>query len=197
LQSTEIVLIGALYGAVALAGAAFVAAARARAELGAARELADLDSLTGLLNQRSFHDLLGHEVARAHRYKRRLALIIVDVDNFKSINDEIGHLQGNTVLNEVAGRVRTAVRGADIACRIGGDEFAVILPESSGADAQALADRVVLGVADPPLAEAPALSISAGVAELRDGDSANDLFARADKDLYSVKDARPKLISRG
>jgi diguanylate cyclase (GGDEF)-like protein len=197
LQSTEIVLIGALCGAVALAGAAFVAAARARAELGAARELADLDSLTGLLNQRSFHDLLGHEVARAHRYKRRLALIIVDVDNFKSINDEIGHLQGNTVLNEVAGRVRTAVRGADIACRIGGDEFAVILPESSGADAQALADRVVLGVADPPLAEAPALSISAGVAELRDGDSANDLFARADKDLYSVKDARPKLISRG
>ncbi len=174
-----------------------MAAARARAELGAARELADLDSLTGLLNQRSFHDLLGHEVARAHRYKRRLALIIVDVDNFKSINDEIGHLEGDTVLNEVAGRVRTAVRAADIACRIGGDEFAVILPESTGADAQALADRIVLGVADPPLPEAPTLSISAGVAELRDGDSANDLFARADKDLYSVRGARPKLISRG
>jgi GGDEF domain-containing protein len=73
----------------------------------------------------------------------------------------------------------------------------VILPESTGADAQALADRIVLGVADPPLPEAPTLSISAGVAELRDGDSANDLFARADKDLYSVRGARPKLISRG
>lgn len=173
------------------------AAARARTELAVAKQMADLDSLTGLLNQRSFHELLGHEVARAHRYKRRLALIIVDVDNFKSINDEIGHLEGNAVLNEVAGRVRTAVRGADIACRIGGDEFAVILPESTGADAHMLANRVVLGVSDPPLPDAPMLSVSAGVGELRDGDSANDLFARADKDLYGAKDARTKKVNRG
>jgi two-component system cell cycle response regulator len=177
-----------------------VMVARMRAELAVAREMADLDSLTGLLNQRSFHELLGHEVARAHRYKRRLALIIVDVDNFKSINDEIGHLEGNAVLNEVAGRVRTAVRAADIACRIGGDEFAVILPESSAADAHMLAGRVVQGVSDPPLPDAPLLSVSAGVGELRDGDSANDLFARADKDLYGAKDARvPRdaKVSRG
>jgi len=146
--------------------------ARARAQLAVARELADLDSLTGLLNQRSFHELLTHEVARAQPYKRRLALIIVDVDNFKLINDEIGHLEGNAVLNEVAGRVRTAIRAADIACRIGGDEFGVILPESSGDDARMLAERVVLGVSDPPLRDAPTLSVSAGVGELRDGDSA-------------------------
>ncbi len=171
-------------------------AARSRAQLALARELVDLDSLTGLLNQRSFHELLGHEVARAHRYKRRLALIVIDVDNFKSINDEIGHLEGNIVLNEIAGRVRTAVRAADIACRIGGDEFAVILPESNGGDARLLAERVVLGVSNPPLRDAPLLSVSAGVSELGPEDSANDLFARADKDLYSVKDARVK-VSRG
>jgi diguanylate cyclase (GGDEF)-like protein len=196
LRLTDLVLLGALIGALALAGAAFIATGRARAELAVARQLADLDSLTGLLNQRSFHELLTHEVARAHRYKRRLALIVIDVDNFKSINDEIGHLEGNIVLNEVAGRVRTAIRAADIACRIGGDEFAVILPESNGNDAHLLAERVVLGVSDPPLPDAPLLSISAGVGELRDGDSANDLFARADKDLYGAKDARVK-VSRG
>jgi diguanylate cyclase (GGDEF)-like protein len=196
LRLTELVLLAAVIGALVLAGAALVATARARAQLAVARELADLDSLTGLLNQRSFHELLTHEVARAHRYKRRLALIIVDVDNFKLINDEIGHLEGNAVLNEVAGRVRTAIRAADIACRIGGDEFGVILPESSGDDARMLAERVVLGVSDPPLRDAPTLSVSAGVGELRDGDSANDLFARADKDLYGAKDARVK-VSRG
>jgi diguanylate cyclase (GGDEF)-like protein len=196
LQPTELVLIGALCGAIALAGAATIAAARARAQLVEARQLANLDSLTGLLNQRSFHELLGHEVARAHRYKRRLALIIVDVDNFKSINDEIGHLQGNVVLNQVAGRVRAVVRAADIPCRIGGDEFGVILPESNGNDARMLADRIVLGVAKPELPDAPWLSVSAGIGELLDGDSANDLFARADKDLYDAKDSRTK-ISRG
>jgi two-component system, cell cycle response regulator len=196
LRLTEFVLFGAFIGALVLAGAAVVAASRARAALAVAKQLADLDSLTGLLNQRSFHELLGHEVARAHRYKRQLALIIVDVDNFKSINDQIGHLEGNAVLNEVAERVRTAVRAADIACRIGGDEFAVILPESSGDDANMLAERVVLGVSSPPLPDAPLLSVSAGIGELRDGDSANDLFARADKNLYGAKDARVK-VSRG
>jgi two-component system, cell cycle response regulator len=193
LRLTEFVLFGAFVVALVLAGAAVIAASRARAELAVAKQLADLDSLTGLLNQRSFHELLNHEVARAHRYKRRLALIIVDVDNFKSINDEIGHLEGNAVLNEVAERVRTAVRAADIACRIGGDEFAVILPESSTDDANLLAQRIVLGVSDPPLSGAPSLSVSTGVGELREGDSANDLFARADKDLYGAKDARVKV----
>src|SRR5476651_20501 len=166
LRLTEFVLFGAFVVALVLAGAAVIAASRARAELAVAKQLADLDSLTGLLNQRSFHELLNHEVARAHRYKRRLALIIVDVDNFKSINDEIGHLEGNAVLNEVAERVRTAVRAADVACRIGGDEFAVILPESSAADAHMLAGRVVLGVSNPPLPDAPLLSVSAGIGEL-------------------------------
>ncbi|HWB23365.1 MAG TPA: GGDEF domain-containing protein [Gaiellaceae bacterium] len=196
MRSSEIVLIVALCGAVAVAGAAVIAAARARDQLGKARELADLDSLTGLLNQRSFHELLGHEVARAHRYKRRLALIVVDVDNFKSINDQIGHLEGDTVLNEVAARLRAVVRAADIACRIGGDEFGIILPESSGDDAQMLAERVVFGVSNPPLPDAPWLSVSAGVGELRDGDSPNDLFARADKNLYGAKGASTR-VSRG
>ncbi len=96
-----------------------------------ARQLADLDALTGLHNRRYFHETLAREVARAHRYGRQLALIVFDLDDFKAINDRIGHLSGDAVLAETAERVRDVVRSADIACRVGGDEFAVVLPESS------------------------------------------------------------------
>ena len=103
-----------------------------------ARQLADLDALTGLHNRRYFHETLAREVARAHRYDRQLALIIFDLDDFKAINDRIGHLSGDGVLAEAAERVREVVRSADIACRVGGDEFAVILPESKIQDADQL-----------------------------------------------------------
>jgi GGDEF domain-containing protein len=107
-----------------------------------ARQLADLDALTSLHNRRYFHETLGREVARAHRYDRRLALILLDLDDFKVVNDRIGHLAGDAVLAEVAERVREVVRSADIACRVGGDEFAVILPESTLEDADQLYARL-------------------------------------------------------
>src|SRR6185503_2588284 len=88
-----------------------------------ARRLADLDGLTSLHNRRYFHDTLGREVARAHRYDRKLALVIFDIDDFKAINERVGHLAGDSVLAQLAERVRTVVRSADIACRVGGDEF--------------------------------------------------------------------------
>ena len=93
-----------------------------------ARQLADLDALTGLHNRRYFHETLGREVARAQRYGRSLGLVIIDLDDFKAVNDRIGHLAGDGVLAEAAERVRDVVRSADVACRVGGDEFAVILP---------------------------------------------------------------------
>ena len=94
-------------------------------------ELSVRDPLTGLHNRHYFHETLAQEVQRAHRYDRRLALIFFDIDDFKAINEELGHLGGDGVLEEVAQRLRSVVRGADIPCRVGGDEFAVILPESS------------------------------------------------------------------
>src|SRR5919197_5403251 len=103
-----------------------------------ARQLADLDALTGLHNRRFFHETLARECARAHRYERKLSLIVFDLDDFKDVNDRIGHLAGDAVLAEAAERVRDVVRTADIACRVGGDEFAVILPESSLEDADQL-----------------------------------------------------------
>ena len=107
-----------------------------------ARQLADLDALTGLHNRRYFHETLAREVARAQRYSRSLALVVFDLDDFKAINDRIGHLAGDGVLAEAADRIRDVVRSADVACRVGGDEFAVILPESSLKDADQLYKRL-------------------------------------------------------
>ena len=154
-----------------------------------ARQLADLDALTGLHNRRYFHETLAREVARAHRYDRQLALIIFDLDDFKAINDRIGHLSGDGVLAEAADRVRDVVRSADIACRIGGDEFAVILPESKLGDADQLYTRLKKAVSTRPVGQAGPLTISAGVAELQPDDDAIAFFQRADHALYGAKEA--------
>jgi diguanylate cyclase (GGDEF)-like protein len=154
-----------------------------------ARLLADVDSLTGLQNQRCFHELLAREVARARRYDRELALMVFDLDDFKSINDRLGHLHGDVVLAEVAERVRRVVRSADIACRVGGDEFAVIMPETPLAAAEHLANRITRTVAGRPLGDHETLYVSAGVAELNDADDGTSLFERADEALYRAKEA--------
>ncbi len=154
-----------------------------------ARLLADIDSLTGLQNQRCFHEFLAREISRAERYERRLSLMVFDLDDFKSINDRLGHLNGDVVLAQVAERVRRVVRSADIPCRIGGDEFAVIMPETTIADAEHLANRIARTVAERPLGQGEKLYVSAGVAELREGDEASTLFERADEALYRAKQA--------
>jgi diguanylate cyclase (GGDEF)-like protein len=154
-----------------------------------ARQLADLDALTGLHNRRYFHETLSRECARAHRYERKLSLIVFDLDDFKEINDRIGHLAGDTVLAEAAERVRDVVRTADIACRVGGDEFAVILPESSLDDADQLYRRIQNAISSKPLGQGGKLFLSAGVAELRAEDDPVAFFQRADDALYRAKEA--------
>jgi diguanylate cyclase (GGDEF)-like protein len=175
--------VGALEGIARRAGPALWTA-RLFAE---ARQLADLDSLTGLYNRRCFHDFLDREVARARRYERQLSVIVLDLDNFKLINDRVGHLAGDAVLAAVAERIRSVMRATDIACRVGGDEFGVILPESSRADGERLADRIVRAVAMSSTDSGGPLRISAGVAELHRTDAAKDVFERADQALYQAK----------
>jgi diguanylate cyclase (GGDEF)-like protein len=156
---------------------------------GEARKEAETDALTGLYNQRYFHETLRREVLRAQRYERNLALILFDVDDFKSINDQIGHLAGDRVLAQAADRLREAVRSVDVACRIGGDEFAVILPESSAVDADQLFRRVQSSMRGTALGpDEDRLRLSAGIAELQHGDTAAGLFERADGALYRAKD---------
>ena len=153
-----------------------------------ARALADLDALTGVHNRRYFHETLAREVARAQRYQRCLALIVFDLDDFKAINDRVGHLAGDAVLAEASERMLSVVRSADVACRVGGDEFALVLPESSGEDAELLAGRIARAISARPIGAAGTLLLSAGVAELRPSDRPNDLFERADEALYRAKE---------
>jgi diguanylate cyclase (GGDEF)-like protein len=154
-----------------------------------ARQLADLDALTGLHNRRYFHDTLAREVARAHRYDRRLALIVFDLDDFKAINDRIGHLAGDAVLADAADVIRSVVRTADVPCRVGGDEFAVILPESGQLEAEQLYSRLQAALEQRTLGEAGQIRLSAGIAELTREDDARAFFERADDALYGAKEA--------
>jgi diguanylate cyclase (GGDEF)-like protein len=154
-----------------------------------ARQLADLDALTTLHNRRYFHETLVRECARAHRYDRELALVVFDIDDFKAINDRIGHLAGDSVLAGVAERLQSVVRSADIACRVGGDEFAVILPESTLGDAEQLYRRVQFAVGARPIGPFDRLHLSAGIAQIRSDDDATSFFERADDALYQAKEA--------
>ncbi len=156
---------------------------------GEARKLAETDALTGLFNQRFFHETLRREVTRAHRYERKLTLVVFDLDDFKTINDQVGHLAGDRVLAQAADRLREAVRSTDVACRIGGDEFAVIMPESAAEDGDQLFRRVhnsMRGTALGP--DEQRLRLSGGIAELLHGDTPASLFERADAALYRAKD---------
>jgi diguanylate cyclase (GGDEF)-like protein len=153
-----------------------------------ARALADLDALTGLHNRRFFHETLAREVSRAHRYRRRLAVIVLDLDDFKVVNDRVGHLAGDAVLAEAATRMLSVSRTADFMCRVGGDEFAVVLPESSVEDGELLAERIARAIAARPIGSAGTISLSAGVAELHAADRPTDIFQRADEALYKAKE---------
>jgi diguanylate cyclase (GGDEF)-like protein len=160
-----------------------------------ARRLADLDALTGLRNRRFFHETLQRECTRAQRYGRTLALLVLDLDDFKSINEQVGHLAGDAVLAETAARVRGVLRASDIACRVGGDELAIVLPEAGAGQAAQLYGRVEEAVSAKPIGSIPRLTLSGGIAELVAGDDATAFFERADDELYRAKQAGKAQLS--
>jgi len=157
------------------------------ATLGAIESEAVSDGLTGLFNRRFFEEALLREVERARRYDVQSALLLVDLDGFKAVNDTRGHQEGDRVLQEVADVVRRHVRATDIACRFGGDEFAVILCDTPHDEALAVAERIR---ADVERAFEQAVTISAGLAMVpADGTSAGELVTDADRALYAAKRA--------
>jgi diguanylate cyclase (GGDEF)-like protein len=161
-----------------------------------ARQLADVDALTGVHNRRYFEETLERECARAHRYERRIALLVLDIDDFKKTNDRLGHLGGDAVLAAVAECLLAATRQTDVACRIGGDEFAVILPEAGGRDAEQLYRRIQLALGSNTPGPAERIHLSAGIAELRREEDAVALFQRADDALYQAKEAGKGQLQR-
>lgn len=149
--------------------------------------LAGTDPLTGLGNRRTFDALLASEVERARRHGDPLSLVLIDIDHFKRVNDALGHPAGDRVLIEVGQRLVGIARRAETVCRIGGEEFAWILPRTGGAGAEAVAHRAIAAISGTPVAGAGRLTASAGVAELADAGDAEALVALADRMLYGAK----------
>ena len=152
--------------------------------------LATTDSLTGLGNHRGFNAAMKRTLAAARRYGRPLALLFVDVDNFKRLNDSAGHTAGDVALVEFARVVGGCLRGSDVLTRLGGEEFVAILPETSTTGAQELAERICLTVADHPFeAGGPQrLTCSIGIASYPgDGSEAAMLIDTADRAMYIAK----------
>jgi diguanylate cyclase (GGDEF)-like protein/PAS domain S-box-containing protein len=149
------------------------------------------DPLTGLYNRRFFHASMERELARVRRESVPLSLVLVDLDHFKQINDTYGHAAGDAVLKHVANLLVTHSRSSDLACRMGGEEFVVVLPGASLQAARMRADawRELLGRQIIPTGDkAVRVTLSAGVASLRDGSESTDvLLARADEALYRAK----------
>jgi diguanylate cyclase (GGDEF)-like protein len=154
-------------------------------------QLATHDALTDLYNRRHFIEMMEKEIARAMRHRRHLALCIVDVDLFKPVNDRYGHIDGDEVLRQISALMRRHVRNDDIAARIGGEEFAVLLTECDGAAAFGFAERLRQAVADTvftPGGEPQSITISIGIAMLSPRcDTRPQMMAAADLALYSAK----------
>ncbi len=145
------------------------------------------DQLTSVLNARAFVARLGQELDRNRRYPRPLALLYMDLDNFKVINDTHGHQTGDAVLRLVADSMRSSVRHADVVGRLGGDEFAVLMPETDAALADAAAKRLIAGLRNV-FKGTPNVTASIGVVSCAATDaSTDDLLRRADQAMYDAK----------
>jgi two-component system, cell cycle response regulator len=154
--------------------------------------MAVTDGLTQVANKRALDEFLDKEVSRARRYQRNLAVLMMDIDHFKKVNDTYGHLTGDLVLREMAAVVRPRVRREEMFARYGGEEFVVALPETDAAGARELAESLRKMIAEHPVlfeGRSIRITVSIGIAELNRDEhrSPNDLLKTADKNLYAAK----------
>lgn len=163
-----------------------IAIGNAEASAGLAA-LATTDGLTGLANHRAFHASLVCEVERARRHGRPVSLAVIDVDHFKRVNDAHGHLAGDRVLVEVARRLARVARPGDVVARVGGEEFAWIIPDTDLAGAQRAAERVRRAIGGAPFAGVGGLTVSIGIAEAGPTGGAPGLYGDADAALFVAK----------
>jgi len=186
----------------ALAAPAALALARERA-LGQADSFAHaaaIDPVSGLFNRRYFQARLEEELQRAWRHHTPVALLMIDIDNFKTINDRFGHLLGDTVIKDVAEILRRSVRVFDVCTRFGGDEFAIVMPNSGQDEAAKIAERIRQRIEThrPSGSGSPPIFVSVGITTSSDEMSAPELIAQADQALYLAKrDGRNQVRTLG
>jgi diguanylate cyclase (GGDEF)-like protein len=157
---------------------------------GIVKRQAVTDELTGLANRRSFRESLDTELLRAERFGNGLALIVADLDDFKDVNDRFGHQAGDEVLRAFSEVLQGRIRGIDLAARLGGEEFAILLPETDALGAEALAENLRMAVAELAVAvgvDEVRITASFGVAAFPESHSADELMTAADLALYSAK----------
>ena len=154
------------------------------------KELAITDDLTKLYNSRHFYSQLENEINRYKRYQRPLSLLLIDVDHFKEYNDTYGHLEGDKVLFNIAKLIKSCLRTMDTAYRYGGEEFTVILPETTCDAAMMVSERINEVVKDDLFIEDDKkdLSVSIGVTEYLPGELVTEFVRRADKAMYMAKE---------
>lgn len=151
------------------------------------KEMAHTDALTRAYTRRRFHELLDDELARAQRYGHLFSLIMFDIDRFKLINDTHGHAAGDEVLGLVSQQVRLHIRSTDYFARYGGDEFVILLPETSQQEARALAEKLRQTLERECVPHAGTISCSFGVYQYRDGVTAEHMLREVDAALYQAK----------
>ncbi|MBY0407214.1 MAG: diguanylate cyclase, partial [Rickettsiales bacterium] len=162
--------------------------------------MAVTDALTGLYNRHYLNTHLGNMVKQSLKNGKHLALMIMDMDHFKSVNDTYGHDVGDMVLKQLAGIIMQASRSSELAARFGGEEFVILMPETDPASAYAAANRIREIVEGTPFkignnGETLSKTVSIGVASLyHDGDSAESLLKRADEALYEAKHGGRNLV---
>jgi diguanylate cyclase (GGDEF)-like protein len=161
------------------------------------KELSITDDLTKLYNSRHFYQQLQNEIKKFYRYHRPLALLLIDIDHFKYYNDTYGHLEGDKILFKVAGLISSCLRAMDTDYRYGGEEFTVILPETSCDAALIVAERILRTIRTAFFDEnsGTKITVSIGVSEYVDGESMNDFIKRTDKAMYIAKEKGRNCIS--
>lgn len=173
------------------------AVARLHAAVAQARALARTDDLTGVPNRRSFYEAAEREIARARRYPHPFSVVYLDLDEFKMVNDRLGHVAGDAVLRSVARVLRGVLRASDTIARLGGDEFLILLPEAGPAPARLTVDKLREALAGIVPAHGWRLTASVGVVTfLVPPDSPDVLLAAADRLMYAAKRAGKNRIAQ-
>ncbi len=164
--------------------------------LAAAEELAAVDALTGLANHRTFHERLRTEVEQARRHHRGLALVVMDLDRFKRVNDIHGHQMGDRVLEQAARVLEDESRTGELVARVGGEEFAMLLPHAGGEEAFRAAERIRRAIAAAHFPAVGSMTMSAGVADITQAPDAEALYHLADGALYLAKHRGRDMVLR-